>query len=151
MRPIQEPKNKNTPKIATFLRLRIVTGRQNTDEARKNGKLDAQRPIFASQGTERSPQSQKKLHRSRNSCFCETDRRSGAYLAKDECASEADRAKQHHGVLRHQPGKAVAPPGKDQALVRLNSPRQKSRTNPAEKCNIRRETMGKTSEIAGNY
>lgn len=33
MRLIQEPKNKNTPKIATFLRLRIVTGRQNTDEA----------------------------------------------------------------------------------------------------------------------
>ena len=59
MRPIQESKNKNTPKIATFLRLRIATGRQNTDEARKNGKLDAQRPISASQRTERNPQSQK--------------------------------------------------------------------------------------------
>lgn len=70
---------------------------------------------------------------------------------QDACAFEADHAKQH-GALRHQPVKALAPlaPGKDRALVRLNSLWQKSRTNPTEKCNIRRETMGKTSEIAGN-
>lgn len=51
---------------------------------------------------------------------------------QDACAFEADHAKQHHGTLQHQPGKAVAPPGKDRALVRLNSPWQKSRTNPTE-------------------
>lgn len=52
-------KNRNTPKIATFLRLRIAARRQNADDARKSGKSDAQRPISASRRTERSPQSQK--------------------------------------------------------------------------------------------
>lgn len=51
-------KNRNTPKIATFLR-RIAARRQNADDARKSGKSDAQRPISASRRTERSPQSQK--------------------------------------------------------------------------------------------
>lgn len=59
MRPIRVPKNRNTPKIATFLRLRIAARRQNADDARKSGKSDAQRPISASRRTERSPQSQK--------------------------------------------------------------------------------------------
>lgn len=31
MRPIRVPKNRNTPKIATFLRLRIAARRQNAD------------------------------------------------------------------------------------------------------------------------
>lgn len=53
------PKNRNTPKIATFLRLRIAAGVKTWIEARKNGKSDAQRPISASRRTERSPQSQK--------------------------------------------------------------------------------------------
>ena len=52
-------KNRNTPKIATFLRLRIAARRQNADDARKSGKSDTQRPISASRRTERSPQSQK--------------------------------------------------------------------------------------------
>ena len=52
-------KNRNTPKIATFLRLRIAARRQNADDARKSGKSDAQRPISASRRTERSPQSKK--------------------------------------------------------------------------------------------
>lgn len=59
MRPIRVPKNRNTPKIATFLRLRIVAGVKTWIEARKSGKSDAQRPISASRRTERSPQSQK--------------------------------------------------------------------------------------------
>lgn len=59
MRPIRVPKSRNTPKIATFLRLRIAARRQNADDARKSGKSDAQRPISASRRTERSPQSQK--------------------------------------------------------------------------------------------
>ena len=59
MRPIRVPKNRNTPKIATFLRLQIAARRQNADDARKSGKSDAQRPISASRRTERSPQSQK--------------------------------------------------------------------------------------------
>ena len=58
-RPIRVPKNRNTPKIATFLRLRIAAGVKTWIEARKNGKSDAQRPISASRRTERSPQSQK--------------------------------------------------------------------------------------------
>lgn len=53
------PKNRNTPIIATFLRLRIAAGVKTWIEARKNGKSDAQRPISASRRTERSPQSQK--------------------------------------------------------------------------------------------
>ena len=59
MRPIRVPKNRNTPKIATFLRLRITAGVKTWIEARKSGKSDAQRPISASRRTERSPQSQK--------------------------------------------------------------------------------------------
>lgn len=59
MRPIRVPKNRNTPKIATFLRLRIAAGVKTWIEARKSGKSDAQRPISASRRTERSPQSQK--------------------------------------------------------------------------------------------
>lgn len=59
MRPIRVPKNRNTPKIATFLRLRIAAGVKTWIEARKNGRSDAQRPISASRRTERSPQSQK--------------------------------------------------------------------------------------------
>lgn len=52
-------KNRNTPKIATFLRLRIAAGVKTWIEALKSGKSDAQRPISASRRTERSPQSQK--------------------------------------------------------------------------------------------
>ena len=59
MRPIRVPKNRNTPKIATFLRLRIAAGVKTRIDARKSGKSDAQRPISASRRTERSPQSQK--------------------------------------------------------------------------------------------
>lgn len=59
MRPIRVPKNRNTPKIATFLRLRIAAGVKTWIEARKSGKSDAQRPISASRRAERSPQSQK--------------------------------------------------------------------------------------------
>lgn len=59
MRPIRVPKNRNTPKIATFLRLRIAAGVKTWIEARKSGKSDAQRLISASRRTERSPQSQK--------------------------------------------------------------------------------------------
>ena len=59
MRPIRVPKNRNTPKIATFLRLRIAADVKTWIEARKSGKSDAQRPISASRRTERSPQSQK--------------------------------------------------------------------------------------------
>lgn len=59
MRPIRVPKNRNTPKIATFLRLRIAAGVKTWIEAQKSGKSDAQRPISASRRTERSPQSQK--------------------------------------------------------------------------------------------
>lgn len=59
MRPIRVPKNRNTPKIATFLRLRIAAGVKTRIDARKSGKSDAQRPISTSRRTERSPQSQK--------------------------------------------------------------------------------------------
>lgn len=59
MRPIRVPKNRNTPKIATFLRLQIASGVKTWIEARKSGKSNAQRPISASRRTERSPQSQK--------------------------------------------------------------------------------------------
>lgn len=52
-------KNRNTPKIATFLRLRIAAGVKTWIEARKSGKSDAHRPISTSRRTERSPQSQK--------------------------------------------------------------------------------------------
>lgn len=125
MRPIRVPKNRNTPKIATFLRLRIVAGVKTWIEARKSGKSDAQRPISASRRTERSPQSQKKLHRSRNFCFCETDRRNGAILAKDTCAFNVNQAEQQHGTTAHRPYKHSCP-----------HPWQRSRASSTEKCNI---------------
>lgn len=67
----------------------------------------------------------KKLHRSRNFCFCETDRRNGAILAKDRCAFNANQAEQQHGTTAHRPYKHSCP-----------HPWQRSRASSTEKCNI---------------
>lgn len=72
--------------------------------------------------------------------FCETDRRNGAILAKDTCAFNANQAEQQHGTTAHRPYKHSCP-----------HPWQRSRASSTEKCNIWRETMGKISQIAGNY
>lgn len=152
MRPIQESKNKNTPKIATFLRLRIAAGRQNTDEARKNGKLDARRPISTSQRTEGSPQSQKSCTEIGILVF-----------ARRIVAAEHILRKTSAPPKPIGPSSITGSCGINQARHSRPRLRQrsragpteltlaKSRTNPTKKCNIRRETMGKTSEIAGNY
>ena len=116
-------KNRNTPKIATFLRLRIAARRQNADDARKSGKSDAQRPISASRRTERSPQSQKSC--TEVGIFCETDRRNGAILVKGTCAFNANQAEQQHGTTGHRPCKHSCP-----------HPWQRSRASSTEKCNI---------------
>lgn len=79
----------------------------------------------------------KKLHRSRNFCFCETDRRNGAILAKDTCAFNANQAEQQHGTTAHRPYKHSCP-----------HPWQRSRASSTEKCNIWRETMGKISQYS---
>lgn len=125
MRPIRVPKNRNTPKIATFLRLRIAARRQNADwrpEKRQIGRTAAHFRL-AEDGKESAIA--KKLHRSRNFCFCETDRRNGAVLAKDTCAFNANQAEQQHGTTAHRPYKHSCP-----------HPWQRSRASSTEKCNI---------------
>lgn len=59
MRPIRVPKKQKYAQNCNFFAIANCRRRQNVDEARKNGKSDAQRPISASRRTERSPQSQK--------------------------------------------------------------------------------------------
>lgn len=141
MRPIQESKNKNTPKIATFLRLRIAAGRQNTDEARKNGKLDARRPISTSQRTEGSPQSQKScteigiLVFARRVVAAEHTLRKtrappkpiGPSSITGPCDINQGRHSRPRLPQRPRARQTELTPGKDRALVRLNSPWQ----NPA--------------------
>lgn len=125
MRPIRVPKNRNTPKIATFLRLRIAARRQNADwhpEKRQIGRTAAH--FRLAEGGKESAIA-KKLHRSRNFCFCETDRRNGAILAKDTCAFNANQAEQQHGTTAHRPYKHSCP-----------HPWQRSRASSTEKCNI---------------
>lgn len=58
-------------------------------------------------------------------CFCETDRRNGAVLAKDACAFNANQAEQQHGTTAHRPYKHSCP-----------HPWQRSRASSTEKCNI---------------
>lgn len=126
MRPIRVPKKTEIrPKLQLFCDCELPRGVKTRIDARKSGKSDAQRPISASRRTERSPPIAKKLHRSRNFCFCETDRRNGAILAKDTCAFNANQAEQQHGTTAHRPYKHSCP-----------HPWQRSRASSTEKCNI---------------
>lgn len=83
------------------------------------------RPIRVPKKNRNTPKIAKKLHRSRNFCFCETDRRNGAILAKDTCAFNANQAEQQHGTTAHRPYKHSCP-----------HPWQRSRASSTEKCNI---------------
>lgn len=82
MRPIRKPKNRNTPEIATFLRLRITAGRQNADRGPKKRQIGRTVIHFRLAEGRKESAIAKKLHRSRNFCFYETDRRNEAYFCE---------------------------------------------------------------------
>ena len=108
MRPIRVPKKTEIrPKLQLFCDCELPRGVKT--------RIDASRQFAIA----------KKLHRSRNFCFCETDRRNGAILAKDTCAFNANQAEQQHGTTAHRPYKHSCP-----------HPWQRSRASSTEKCNI---------------
>lgn len=93
-----------------------------------NSPTKAPRPSHPAHGTkhEADPGAQKqKYAQNCNFCFCETDRRNGAVLAKDTCAFNANQAEQQHGTTAHRPYKHSCP-----------HPWQRSRASSTEKCNI---------------
>lgn len=93
-----------------------------------NSPTKAPRPGHPAHGTkhEADPGAQKqKYAQNCNFCFCETDRRNGAILAKDACVFNANQAEQQHGTTGHRPCKHSCP-----------HPWQKSRASSTEKCNI---------------
>lgn len=125
MRPIRVPKKQKYAQNCNFFAI------ANCREASKRGLTPGKRQIgrtaahfrLAEDGKESAIA--KKLHRSRNFCFCETDRRNGAILAKDTCAFNANQAEQQHGTTAHRPYKHSCP-----------HPWQRSRASSTEKCNI---------------
>lgn len=95
MRPIRVPKNRNTPKIATFCDCELPRGVKTRIDARKSGKSDAQRPISASRRTERSPQSQKVAQKSE-------------FLFLRNGSSQRSNSCERHVCLQCQSGRAAA-------------------------------------------
>ena len=123
--PIRKRKDKNLALSATFLRLRIVTGRKGANRGPESQQISCGAVPFRFADGGKESAIAKKLHRSRNFCFCETDRRNGAILAKDTCAFNANQAEQQHGTTAHRPYKHSCP-----------HPWQRSRASSTEKCNI---------------
>lgn len=80
---------------------------------------------FPPRGGRKGVRNRKKVAQKSEFCFCETDRRNGAILAKDTCAFNANQAEQQHGTTAHRPYKHSCP-----------HPWQKSRAGSTEKCNI---------------
>ena len=125
MRPIRVPKKiEIRPKLQLFCDCELPRGvkTRRRPEKRQIGRTAAHFRL-AEDGKESAIA--KKLHRSRNFCFCETDRRNGAILAKDTCAFNANQAEQQHGTTAHRPYKHSCP-----------HPWQRSRASSTEKCNI---------------
>ncbi len=71
--PFWKARNKNAARIATFLRLRIVTGRQSTDFSTKTQQIDHETAQFRFAKTKGGSVIAKKLQK--RSIFCFRDRR----------------------------------------------------------------------------
>ena len=80
---------------------------------------------FPPRGGRKGVRNRKKVAQKSDFCFCETDRRNGAVLAKDACVFNANQAEQQHGTTGHRPCKHSCP-----------HPWQRSRASSTEKCNI---------------
>lgn len=74
---------------------------------------------------EADPGAKKQKYAQNCNFFAKSDRRNGAFLAKDTCAFNANQAEQQHGTTAHRPYKHSCP-----------RPWQRSRASSTEKCNI---------------
>ena len=127
MRPIQESKNKNTPKIATFLRLRIAAGRQNTDEARKMANWTRGGPFPPRKGR-KGVRNRKKVAQKSEFLFL----RDGSSQRSIPCERRVRPRSRSGQVASRDPatstrgGTRALASRKDRALGRLNSPPAKT-------------------------
>lgn len=124
MRPIRVPKTEIRPKLQLFCDCGLPRGvKTRMTPGKAVNRTHSGHFRLAEDGKESAIA--KKLHRSRNFCFCETDRRNGAILVKGTCAFNANQAEQQHGTTGHRPCKHSCP-----------HPWQRSRASSTEKCNI---------------
>ncbi len=125
MGPIRVPKNRNTPEIATSLRLRIVGASKRGLKPEKSGKSDAQRPISALQRTEGVRNRKKVVQKVEIFVFTRQIVVTKHIFAK------------HARTLNANQGRAAARnPEASTMQVPVPSPLAKIRASPTEKCNI---------------